>query len=255
MSSSFGGSYGRRRRSFVGRLVWLAVVGSLAVGSAAYGYQVGSSAKRARITTLESEVERLQARQLDLSDNLTRARQRSRSAERALAELRQRYAAEVPDGEIAALLDRVERQLESGTDVDRLALFIDAAGRERTCEDAPETKRFMVRTPIGQAAASAVRFDDRVTVTGQGEPAENAQGLAEAWFDPAKPVRVEFRTLDGEVTRVDGTLPLHHRMLVGAREYRFAIIAGEQAFVEITAQACDAPVPRPEDGTPPPDPA
>jgi len=74
-----------------------------------------------------------------------------------------------------------------------------------------------------------------------GEAARNAEGLAEAWFDPAAPVRVDFRTLDGEVATVEGVVPLSHQMVVDEREYRFSVVAGERSFLEITAQACAFP--------------
>jgi hypothetical protein len=73
-----------------------------------------------------------------------------------------------------------------------------------------------------------------------------AEGLPEAWYDPALPVRVDFQTLDGAVVSIQGVVPLTHSMVVDRREYRFSVVAGDQRFVEITAQDCALP-----DGTGP----
>jgi hypothetical protein len=103
----------------------------------------------------------------------------------------------------------------------------------------------MPRTPISTEPLSWVRFHDRIIVTGQGEAARNDAGLAEAWFDPAQPVRLEFRTLDGGVTSIEGIVPFTHRMVVDGNEYRFSAVRGENRFLEVTAQAC--PLPEPDD--------
>ena len=86
-----------------------------------------------------------------------------------------------------------------------------------------------------------MRFDDRIIVTGQGESARTESGLAEAWYDPEKPIRLEFRTLDGAIESVEGVVPFNHRLLVDGQEYRLSVINGERRFIEITAQACALP--------------
>jgi hypothetical protein len=162
-------------------------------------------------------------------------------ADAALADLRQRYAADVPDGELATLLSMVDEQLRAGTESARLAFLIEAAGDTVSCLSEPVTKRFVPRVPASAGPQSAIRFDDRIIVTGSGAASRNADGLSEAWFDPAEPVRIDFRTLAGEIGSVEGTLPLRYRMLVEGEEYRFAAIAGDRSFIEISAQACALP--------------
>ncbi len=146
----------------------------------------------------------------------------------------------MPEGELAWLLARLRAQREAGVDYDRLAFLIDAAAQPVACA-APVTKRFMPRTPVSTGPVSYVRFDDRIVITGSGKSARTAEGLAEAWFDPAQPLRLAFRTLDGEVVNVEGVVPLSYQMLVGEQEYRFSVVAGERQFVEISAQACAFP--------------
>ncbi|MGH6901559.1 MAG: hypothetical protein ACREIR_02325 [Geminicoccaceae bacterium] len=230
----------RRRQAFwrVFRFVF-AVMAVLGVGS--YGYQVGVSADQARTDQLEGDLARLQQANLVLRDETALARQRSSEAEAELESMQERYATEIPNGAAADLLARLRAQLGAGVGPERLAFLIDAAGLDDACEDEPVIKRFMPRTPISTGPLSYVRFGDRITITGEGESARNEAGLAEAWFDPARPIRLEFRTMDGASTTIEGTVPLTHQMVVDGMEYRFSAVSAELRFVEMTAQICDLP--------------
>jgi hypothetical protein len=236
------GTHRRRRRRQGHRVVFRFLLGLAAVAMVGgYGYQVGVSAGQAWSEKLEADLQRLQADSLALHDELAQAARGATSARTALEELRLRYAVEVPQGELAELLERVERQLRAGVEPARLAFLIDAAGQDAGCVEAPVTKRFRPRTPISTDPQSAVRFGDRITVTATAESALDAAGQREAWYDPAKPVQFVFRTLDGRELHVEGVLPLAHRMLVDGQEYRFSAIAGPTSFVEVSAQACPFP--------------
>ena len=90
-------------------------------------------------------------------------------------------------------------------------------------------------------------------MTGEGESARNEMGLPEAWYDPAQPVRLEFRMLDGTSTSIEGIVPFTHQMAVDGKEYRFSIVQGAPRFLEMTAQAC--PLPDAGDGRQPARPA
>ena len=238
---TFGEPGRRRRRQAFWRVCrfLFAVAAVLGVGS--YGYQVGMSANQARTDQLEADLARFQQANLDLRDQIALTRQQSGEAAAALERMRQRYAAEIPSGAAAELLAQVRAQLSAGVEPERLAFLIDAASLDEVCDDQPVTKRFMPRTPISTGPLSYVRFGDRITITGQGESARNEAGLAEAWFDPAKPIRLEFRTMDGATTAVEGTVPFTHQMVVDGKEYRFSAVSADPRFVEVTAQACALP--------------
>ena len=243
--SSFGDTRRRRRRLLYWRVIrfFLGVMAVAGVGG--YAYQVGVSAAQARTEKLEADLVRFQESNLDLRDRLALTSQRSGQAETALDELRRRYVEDVPQGEVAELFARLQAQLRAGVEPERLAFLIDAA-ESVSCDGAPVTKRFMPRTPVSTGPVSYVRFGDRITVTGAGRSVRTAEGLPEAWYDPALPVRVDFQTLDGAVVSIEGVVPLTHSMVVDRREYRFSVVAGDQRFVEITAQDCALP-----DGTGP----
>lgn len=231
-----------RRRRFYGRLARVALV-LAALGTAlGYAYQVGASKAEAVIAQLREEIERLQASNVALGERLTVAAQAADAARTRARALEQRYAVEVPQGIERELLARVERQLAAGVPPERLAFLIEQSGPQRECA-APETRRFVVRTPINQELGAAVGFaGGRVVVGGDGTPARNAQGLPEAWFDPGEPVTLRFRTLDGRTETVEGVLPLHHAMAVGGREYRFSVTGSDRrGFVDVAAQSCAFP--------------
>ena len=71
--------------------------------------------------------------------------------------------------------------------------------------------------------------------------ARSETGLAEAWYDPARPVRLQFRTFGGETTTTEGIVPFNHRMAVDGKEYRFSAISITPRFLEVTGQACPLP--------------
>jgi hypothetical protein len=238
--STFGDTRRRRRHRALSRLARF-LFGLLAVlGVGVYGYQVGVSAGEARLGQLEAELVQFQRANLDLRDQLALVGERSEATEAALEAMRLRYAADIPSEEAAALLEQVRTQLDAGVAPERLALLLDAAG-QTVCQSAPVTKRFMPRTPISTGPRSFIRFDDRITVTGDGESAHNEAGMAEAWYDPEKPVRLEFRMLDGSSTSIEGIVPFTHQMAVDGREYRFSVVQIMPRFIEITAQACPLP--------------
>ena len=238
--STFGDTRRRRRRQALWRVVRFMFGVLTVLGVGVYGYQVGVSAGQARSEQLEADLSRFQHANLDLRDQIALVSKRSAEAEAALENMRQRYVAEIPTGDAADLLQQVRAQLTAGVEPERLAFLIEAAGLE-ACQSAPVTKRFMPRTPISTGPRSFIRFDERITVTGEGESARNEAGLPEAWYDPAKPVRLEFRLLDGTTTSIDGSVPLTHQMVVDGKEYRFSAVRGERRFVEVTAQACPLP--------------
>jgi hypothetical protein len=240
--STLGDYRRRRRRTVLWRLAQLTLAAVLIALGTGHAYRVGTTVGEVRVHKLEVDLARFQEANLELRDRLTVAARERGDAQGALAELRRRYAEDVPGGIAAELLQEVRQQLEAGADPERLALLIAAAAAPEACDGAPETKRFIVRTPVGQGPLSAVRFGgDRITITGTGASTLNSSNLPEAWYDPAEPVRFAFRTLDGASEAVEGVLPLAHRMVVDRREYRFSAVPGERSFVEVTAQACSLP--------------
>ena len=142
---------------------------------------------------------------------------------------------------VAELYDLIRARIADGLSVARLRFLIGSARRKRDCLD-PDTRRFVVRTPVKSGPHSAASFGkDRITITGRGASAKSADGHPQAWFDPSKPVSLTFTAVDQPSVKHAGVLPLSHSVVLGEREFRFLVQAGRRGFVLVTAEDCAYP--------------
>ncbi len=233
----------RRRRQFRRTVVrWLLGIGIIIAAGVAT-YQTGASLAEREIAELtltlaklDERVQALERENTDLQAGLILSARRLKDADMA-------YRRDVPEGEVAALMGRVQEKLASGINRKRLAFLIDSAGKERKCDDKPVTKRFVVRTPISRGANDSVSFaKNAITVTAIGESMRNEEGKVEAWFDPAQAVALRLVQLGGKTTVRKGRLPIHTSVVVKDKEYLYSVVEGAQrGFVEITGDRCDYP--------------
>ena len=229
----------RRRWRFLRLLFSTAVL----IGLGVVAYQTGTLLANREVSSLRLEVENQTADITALRDENANLRQKAETALQAEAEWRGRYEAEVPTGKTLELLAMINEQMNKGADTERIEFLVGAAGKERSCDGEPRTKRFLVRTPIYEGANDAVAFaNNTVIVTAQGESATDANGNREAWFDVAKPVLLRFVEPGGGGTEATGLLPLHHSVVRGDKEYRFSAVAAErQGFLSVTVERCAFP--------------
>ena len=227
----------RRRRIRWATVRWVLALGAV-VGAAAFAYEVGSSQEEHQLRELRAQIDELSARQgalqqrnTELQANVMVVEERLRDAEKML-----------PTGAVADLLVQVREKLDAGVDIARLRFLINAAANTPVCPERPVTKRFMVQTLLFAGSNDFVSFaDNTITITARGESSTNAQGKAEAWFDPAQPIKLVFTQIGGKVSEVSGKLPLHTSIVIGEDEYRFAATAGEQGFIQVTGERCRLP--------------
>lgn len=242
---SLGLQDNRRRRKRQRRLAlikWLLILSGLGAAGA-FAYETGSQLAKIEVRRLEEKVESLNAQVAKAEREKADLRSELSETEDALAESRQRYEAEVPSGKPAELLDLVKQRLNNGISPDRLEFVIAKASKETKCDAGPVTRRFIVQTPLSRGAADSVSFaNNSITVTGRGPSARDSQGRPEAWFDPNQPIAVTFVKLGGESTTVEGTLPLHHSVVINGNEHRFSIVDNDnRAFVNVTWERCAYP--------------
>jgi hypothetical protein len=154
-----------------------------------------------------------------------------------------RYEREVPTGFVREMMVLVRKKLEAGADEERLAFLVAAADKPRSCDEQPETKRFIVTTELQTGGANdAVSFGDRaITVTAVGQAARDGGGNLEAWYDPRKSISVTFTQLGGKTVTAEGALPLHYSVVAGDDEFRFTALPGARGFLTVTADRCDYP--------------
>jgi len=232
----------RRRQQRWRMFRWTVLVAALA-GGIYLAYEAGSNLSQHRIADLRAEVNRLAAAEAQLQRENTRLEAVAETARRHAEGWQQRYEHEVPKGTPAQLLALLQRQLDGGVTQERLVMMIDAAGETAACSGEPVSKRFLVRTPLHEGANDAVSFaSNAITVTARGQSMVNANGDPEAWFDPDRPVEIQFIELGGEQSEAAGLLPLHHAIRLSDQEYRFTVVAGEsRGFVMVTAASCALP--------------
>lgn len=231
----------RRKR----QIKWLVLL-ACQIGLGAFAYHTGSVLARREVVDLRNRLDRSTTDVAELQRQNAALQHTADSARRAAADLQTRYARDVPTGTRKALLDLIEKQLAAGVKPARLRFLINAAGSGQKCSGPPDTKRFLVKTPVPPAPppslASIAFADGSIIVTATGTAAISPEGNARAAFDPAKPVIAWFTRPGGKRTQVTGILPLYHSVVVGGTEYRFAMRPDDRrGFMRVTAERCTFP--------------
>jgi len=227
-----------RRNRFFKFVLYLLILAGVGV----YGYYEGQAEGERMIANAEDQVLVLTTENKRLTDQ-TRAATDKQSA--ALAEARSwrdKFENEIPSGPTLEILEMVQTRLKDGLEPERLKTLISLAQNSQNCDPAPETKRFIVNTPIFTNPGNSVSLGKgTITVKGTGVSAINAEKKVEAWYDPSQPVEIIFTQLGGKKETIKGVLPLHKSVVFGGSEYRFSILAGKQSFATISANRCDFP--------------
>jgi hypothetical protein len=237
-SGGFGGSYRKqaneRRRKAILVLVLIAIL----CGAC---YWWGGEVVRLSEVAYKQQALQLQQERAQMEKTITSLRSDVQSTDVRYKQLEARYMTEVPQGEFRKLTEIVKKQLDGGIKAERLAFVIDAARPPRNCSE-PAAKRFVVKTPVYSGPHGAVAFaNGAITISGEGESAINAGGNKEAWYDPGKPVKVIFTEIGGKAIVKEGLLPIQHSMVLGNKEYRFTVAAGERSFISVASDSCDYP--------------
>jgi len=214
----------------------------LLLAAGLFAYETGSMLAQMPVRNLEQQVARLNQDIEALRQANTELSDTAKAARASEAEWQQRYEADAPLGESKELFNLLRDRMAAGIEARRLAFVIEATGNARSCSDGAATKRFMVKTPLYQGANDQVSFGkETITITAEGANAVNAAGKAVGWFDPAKPVTVQFTEIGGKTLSKTGTLPLHHAMVTGGQEYRFTVVNGPTGFVKVSGNRCKFP--------------
>jgi Arc/MetJ-type ribon-helix-helix transcriptional regulator len=230
----------RRRRLQVFK--FFLVLGSL-VALGAVAYQSGAELVRVEVAALREEIRRQSATIATLNSRIAELESARQAALSREAETNARYQREVPSGPGAELYKMLQGRLAGGMTMERMAFVIRSATMGDKCENQPTTRRFQLAVPATRSTATSVAFDNStVLVSGEGEAATNEQGAPHNWFDPAKPVRMVFTQLGGARSDVEGRLPLHHSIVRGSTELRFAVTPADlRGFVTVVADRCTYP--------------
>ncbi|MCH8092337.1 MAG: hypothetical protein IIC57_08320 [Proteobacteria bacterium] len=232
----------RRRRHLVKTLAkWSAGLAIIGIAGF-YAYQIGSNLAQKDVRDLEATLAKLSKTVVGLKRENARLRTQAMKVTARQRKLTERFRRELPPENTRALIAKLKERLDAGVGEDRLAFVIGAAEKLRSCEGAPVTRRFIVKTPIYEGANDSVSFaENTITVTAEGVSEKTSEGRPEAWFDPARPVTARFAQIGGKVSEVAGLLPLHHSVVIDSTEHKFSVIKGARGFVKITGDRCRFP--------------
>ncbi|MFT6558056.1 MULTISPECIES: hypothetical protein [Sneathiella] len=227
-----------RRNRFLKTVFYLALLSA----AGAYGYFEGQAQADRRVANVEDQVKVLSLKNQRLTDQTRDALEKQNSALAEARGWRHKFEQEIPTGATLEILELVKQRVDEGLDPERLITLIGLAQNQQNCDPTPETKRFIVNTPIYTQIGNSISLaDGSITVTGNGISTLNAEGKPEAWYDPAKPVSITFTKIGGKSEKVEGVLPIHKSVVFGGKEYRFSILSGKQSFASISATRCDFP--------------
>lgn len=223
-----------RRRKIIFRAIVFALI-------CAFFFWWGGENVRSSEVAYKTRAKQLESEREGLEEKITSLQSEVQSTTIRYQQLEAKYQQEVPQGAFKDLTDLVKKRLDAGIKPERLSFIIDQASPPKNCT-AAQAKRFVVKTPVYSGPHGTVAFGNgAITVTGEGKSAIGSTGSPEAWYDPGKPVTVKFIELGGKETVKDGLLPIQHSMVVGNKEHRFTVAAGERSFITVTSDSCDYP--------------
>jgi hypothetical protein len=232
----------RRRRRVRWRVFrWLLVLGFI-TAAGALAYETGARVAQRTVTDLDDQIRSLTLK-VDELETRSQAQTAQIAAEAARAdEWQQRYRQDVPVGEVKQLFEAVQAKLGQGVTAERLRFVVEQIERRRACEQGPQVKRVLVRTPLADGTERLAAFaNGSMTLSLSGASARDAAGNPQAWFDPSQPVTVRLARLGGKSLDATGALPLHRSMVDGDREYRLNIVAAPRGFAQVTLERCRFP--------------
>jgi hypothetical protein len=231
----------RRRKFWWGVFKWLlafAVIGALGVKA----YYTGSDIAQRDLVAEQEKTSKLTGELAALNEKVADMKAQLDSANLSASDWQKKYEVDVPTGALKELLDLASGKLEGGVGMERLNFLIRSAQNERSCDNAPSTKRFFVGTELYSGANDSVSFaNSSITITAKGVSAKDSAGNVEAWYDSAQPIDVNFTIIGGKTFEQSGKLPLHHSVVVKDSEYRFSLTEGPRGFVIISGDRCDYP--------------
>lgn len=245
--STYGLFHRRRRRSFVWSVVALGTAVSLVLFSLGAAYEVGLSQTRSEVERLIADLEAQRDQNRELSARVATAEQRAEQAREEAVRLSGVGVAGQPSRpglhpDLEPLLRLSERKLAEGVPLERITKVVEELRRERNCLAKVETKRLAVRTAISRDASPTGFADGLFQIQASGATARSANGLSEAWFDPAKPIDLAIKLRTGQPRTASGTLPFEHAVVIDRREYIFQARSHERrGFVELALRVCDYP--------------
>lgn len=234
----------RGRGAPLRRALVRALLLSLLLAALAYvAYEAGRAHWRAEVDRLERANAQLEALDRERVQRLVEALSRIEVLEARNAALEQELARRLPDVRTAELVELLKARLADGIPIERLASILRSLTRERQCTLIEQGARVYVRVPLAADRRNHVSLaGGLMSMRLEGEPARDAEGRPEAWFDPAAAVRLQLLTVDGRRLEQHDILPVALSVVLGEREYRLLVQPDERrGFARIVVESCAWP--------------
>lgn len=212
------------------------------VGVLTLVYNFGQNQGNAEYHAAKNELAELRNNKSAMEKQIVTLRADAMTTQTKLKELERQYHADIGDEHLRAFNRLLRERLASGVKPERLQQVIAATSNVRNCSS-PETKRFIVATPLSKKEKnSEVSFGSGlITISGMGASAVNPNGGKEAWFDPQQPLNLNIAVRNGKQETKTVTLPVQHSVVQGSTEYRFTINSSARSYAEVTADQCAYP--------------
>lgn len=205
------------------------------------GFWIGNINAQQDTYILEEEKRILTEEQTRLQNEMTQMRAEAQTASVRLEQLKTNYEELISDSSMQSLVELLKKQIDNGVDKGRLESVISLARPPQNCSKM-QNKRFIVKTPAFKGPTSKASLaSGRITIWAEGISAQNASGEKEAWFDPTKPVALSVKLRDKDIVIKEGVLPLYYSAILGEKEYRLSVEAGNKSFAKISFDHCDYP--------------
>lgn len=219
----------RRRKVLILRLArWVAI--AVAFGGIGYSsYQGGLALAELKVVRLRQDLTEVtrerdgaRAAQANMQAELGKAQEQ-------IAQLQASYAADVPTGPVAAILQLARERIGEGLGAERIMEALRAVRAIVACEGRASTKRFALRPGAQPLAEDTVTFADGL-ITLYVTPAQD---------DPARAITANFTRIGGVPMAVSGAPPLRASITIENAELRFVIANSElRGFVTATVNTC-----------------
>lgn len=204
------------------------------------GFWLGKQYGAERLIVLKDDLATLKQERDLLQDNVTELSATAQTANKRYEQLQEEVSSIIPEGPMQDLVTLVREQINKGTDPERLSFVIRSARPPTGCTD-PDSKRFVISTPAYKGSESIASIaDGAIKISGTGSSARNDNGQPEAWYDPAKKVKVTF-SYNGKTETKKGIFPLRYSVVIEGREYRFTVEPGARSFAKVTYDSCSYP--------------
>lgn len=217
-------------------LAYLAVI----LISILIGFWFGKQYAAEQLILAQTKLENLIQVEKDQQQQITELSTKAQTADMRYEQLKDSVEETAPNEAARGLISLINEQIKKGIKPERLSYLI-KSGRPPTGCVEPETKRFVVATPLYEGPKPEVVLNEgEITISGKGVSATGDKGKSEVWFDPAREVSISF-AYEGKTETKKGVLPLQKTLVSKDREYRFTIEKGAQSSAKVIYDSCAYP--------------